>query len=325
MATPFRPERLRALLDASAGRRDVAGDLARDPVGLLHAYAAPEDREVAGLVAAALAFGRVETILRDVRAVLETLGPSPRDYVLAFRRGRDAAFFAGFVHRWTRGSHLADLLRRLRRVLERRGTLGEVFRRGIAPGDGDAVGGLSSVAAALREAGPRPSRALRALWPSPEDGSACKRPCLHARWMVRAGDPVDPGGPAAWRDVPRRLLLLPLDAHVTRIAFFLGLSDRRDASLAAARQATDRLRQLDPEDPLRYDFALCHLGISGDCPSRRDPEVCARCGLRSECRMWAGGETPFDGLRARRRHGDTATRRTTAVALRQAQGTAAGI
>ncbi|MCI0342284.1 MAG: DUF2400 domain-containing protein [Planctomycetales bacterium] len=285
VASPFRPERLRALLDASVGRRDVSADRARDPVGLLHAFRDPADREVAGVVAAALAFGRVETILRDVRAVLGTMGGSPRGYALDFRRGRDAPFFRRFVHRWTTGAHLSELFLRLRRVLEHRGTLGDVFRGGIARDDGDSAGGLAALARALR-AGPRPSRALRALWPSPEEGSACKRPCLYARWMVRSGDGVDPGGPSAWARVQRRLLLLPLDAHVSRIAFFLGLTDRRGASLAAARQATARLRLLDPVDPLRYDFALCHLGISGDCPSRRDPAICEACELKSECRMW---------------------------------------
>jgi len=100
--------------------------------------------------------------------------------------------------------------------------------------------------------------------------------------MVRR-DAIDPGG---WTAIPRAALVTPIDTHVARIASYLGLTTRKTPDLAMAREVTVALRALAPDDPLRYDFALCHLGIAGDCPSRPVREVCARCPLRTACRIW---------------------------------------
>ncbi|HYG66816.1 MAG TPA: DUF2400 family protein, partial [Anaeromyxobacteraceae bacterium] len=79
-------------------------------------------------------------------------------------------------------------------------------------------------------------------------------------------------------------LVVPLDTHLFRIARHLGLTARRDASWRTAEEITAGLRRLDPRDPVRYDFALCHLGMSGACPVRRDPARCRACPLRPVCR-----------------------------------------
>jgi endonuclease III len=99
--------------------------------------------------------------------------------------------------------------------------------------------------------------------------------------MVRGPDAVDLG---AWSGlVPRSALVVPLDTHVHRVSRCLGLTLRRDASWRTAEEITAALRRIDPEDPVRYDFALCHLGMSGDCPARRDPLRCAACPLAPAC------------------------------------------
>jgi hypothetical protein len=136
---------------------------------------------------------------------------------------------------------------------------------------------LARFAAGLR--GGRPSPGMAHLVPDPTAGSACKRLLLYLRWMVRPADGVDLG---LW-PLPPSMLIVPLDTHVHRISRNLGLTARRTPSWAAAEEVTAALRQLDPVDPVRYDFALCHLGISRDCPSRLDPIVCARCVLRRAC------------------------------------------
>ncbi len=101
--------------------------------------------------------------------------------------------------------------------------------------------------------------------------------------MVRPADGVDLG---LW-PLPTSALLVPLDTHVHRIARNLGLTQRRDASFRTAEEVTAVLRGFDPADPVKYDFALCHLGVSRECPSRPDPERCARCVLRTVCVQWA--------------------------------------
>jgi endonuclease III len=98
--------------------------------------------------------------------------------------------------------------------------------------------------------------------------------------MVRGPDAVDLG---LWSGVPRSALVIPLDTHVQRIARNLGLTRREDATWRTAAEITGNLRAIDPEDPVRFDFALCHLGMSGACPARRDPARCAVCDVAERC------------------------------------------
>jgi uncharacterized protein (TIGR02757 family) len=167
---------------------------------------------------------------------------------------------------------------RLRRT---HGTLGEALAARITkPTTAGLVEGMAVWAGALR--GPSPARGLSHLVPDPSKGSASKRLFLYLRWMIRRADGVDLG---LWPIDPS-LLVIPVDTHVHRIARNLGLTRRRDASLRTAMEITAALRRLDPNDPVRYDFALCHMGVSRECPSRRDAEKCARCVVRDVCTRW---------------------------------------
>jgi uncharacterized protein (TIGR02757 family) len=136
----------------------------------------------------------------------------------------------------------------------------------------------------LPAAGPGRRRLLHLL-PSPTRGSACKRPNLMLRWMVRGPDGVDLG---LWKGVPTRALVIPLDTHVHRIARFVGLTRRADLSWRTAEEVTAGLRRLDADDPVRFDFPLSHLGISRRCTARPVPSSCAACPLREVCLVWNG-------------------------------------
>ena len=107
---------------------------------------------------------------------------------------------------------------------------------------------------------------------------------LLLRWMARPADGVDLG---LW-PVPTSLLLVPLDTHIHKLGRNLGLTARRDLSWKTAEEITAGLRRFDPEDPVKYDFSLCHLGMLQRCPSRKDPIRCEGCGIQSVCRHWAG-------------------------------------
>lgn len=124
-------------------------------------------------------------------------------------------------------------------------------------------------------------RALSYLLTSPRDGSACKRMNLFLRWMVRR-TPPDPG---IWLSIDPSRLVIPLDTHVHRITRFLGINERASADWKTARQLTDELRRFDPADPVRYDFAICRLGILDLCSRRRKKEHCSACLLRDVCRF----------------------------------------
>jgi len=226
-----------------------------DPLEFVHRYRSPMDREIVGLVAACLAYGRVRQILASVSRVLERMGPSPSRFLLDHSLDRIHFLFGSFKHRFTTGAELAALLGSMREMLLRFGSLETCFLAGCSPGDATVFPALESFAHRLRCACPGGLEGM--LLPRPVKGSACKRLHLFLRWMVREDD-VDLG---IWKRVDPSRLLIPLDTHMFRIAGALGLTARRQADLRAALEITDAFRTISPEDPVKYDFALTRLGI----------------------------------------------------------------
>ena len=241
--------------------------LTLDPIQFPRRYAASSDREVAGFIAAALAYGRVAHIGRSVETVLAYLGASPGEAVRRLDAGRASRDLARFTHRFNGGADVAALLHILGRLLDEYGTLNDAFLAGFdaeAEHVGPALSAFCRRARSIavpplhRRRG-APNRAGAAFFfPDPEDGSACKRLNMFLRWMVRS-DAVDLG---VWHGVPSGKLVMPLDVHTARISRRLGLSARRTADWKMALEVTAALRRLNPEDPIRYDFAIFSWGLA---------------------------------------------------------------
>jgi uncharacterized protein (TIGR02757 family) len=248
-----------------------------DPIALVRAYPSGEDREVAGWIASAFAYGRVETILGNVGGLLARLGPSPSRTLR--RKAPAAADLAFFRHRFHGPAEAASLLSLIGAVLRREGSVGRFFAARFDPRDADVGPMLGRVSSELLSRLDSPSVALRFLFPSPADGSACKRWNLYLRWMVRR-DELDLG---LWPDLPTRALVVPTDTHVHRVARRLGLTRRRTADWTTATEITRRLARLDPDDPVKYDFALCRLGILDICRVSPRLSECGRCIAREVC------------------------------------------
>ena len=203
----MRPDGLRDRLDALSRVYD-ARFLDSDPVGIVRRFERPEDREIVGLVAAGLAYGRVASIRASLEKVLAILGPRPARWVARFDPVRDARRLDGFAHRFTRGRDVALLVYLLRQVLERAGSLEQFCLEGDPDPDGTTIGpALDAFGDRLfaLDAGPwapngavAPRDGVRWFLPIPRKGSACKRSCLFLRWMARPDDGVDCG---AWRRV----------------------------------------------------------------------------------------------------------------------------
>lgn len=262
--------------------------LADDPVSCVRPYAS--DRwaaEIAGIVAATLAVGNTTAIRGAFGRFASAAGPDLAKFVRGTTVSNFSERLPGFHHRWIRGDQLGYLLLQLRRIHEQDGSLEAVFLRGMNGGSGFA-GGLDALARALRgpDADAHRPPGYRELFPSPLDrpASACKRMTLFVRWMVRSRFP-DLG---LWTGVPSGELRVPLDQHVHWIAYHTRLTQRRSRSWAAVEEVSEALRRIDPVDPVRFDFVLCHTGISGDCPKERDIRVCGPCSLRPDCRLWHG-------------------------------------
>ncbi len=227
-----------------------------DPLEFLYRYEEPADREIAGLVASSLAYGRVKQILASVGAVLGRM-ERPREFLEGASPDGLRRTFAGFRHRFTKGEDLAGMLLGAKRALKRHGSLEACFAANLSARDETVIPALGAFVNELTRCAKAPRRFIL---PSPSGGSACKRLNLFLRWMVRA-DEVDPGG---WGRVPARKLVVPIDTHMHRICLALGFTRRRQATLGTALEVTAAFRELAPRDPARYDFALTRPGIRGD-------------------------------------------------------------
>ena len=284
-----RARALREPLDRLYREFDYGGRVERDALRFPLRYPSPRDREIVALLTACLAYGRVDLFGRALDGVLATMGPSPAAFVADFEPRRHAHAFDGFIYRFNRPRDIAAFCVAARDVLAHYGTLEKTFVAGD-PGERGSIGpALERFAHAfldadLREIFPRGrlSRGYRFLFPLPSAGGACKRLHLFLRWMVRR-EPPDIG---LWTSVSPSRLLIPVDTHIENMSRAIGLTRRRSRNWRMAEEITARLALLDPEDPVKYDFALCHTRMAGDCRDRRDPVVCPPCGLRGVCRHW---------------------------------------
>ena len=284
--------RLRPLLEQVVQTADREAQLAVDPISAVHRYTDPHDQEVAGVIASVLAFGRVAAFGPVVHTILDTADRhgGPRAYVEKAHQPSVIEPLAALRYRWITGADLQVLVRALGRILRRRARLGDLFvdRGSSAERLGAGLDGLREAARLEQGATSwsQVSRGVRYLFPHPASGSACKRWCMFLRWMVRPpeGDTVAGIDLGIWEGDPARLVM-PLDTHVLRIGRLIGLTVRRDTSWRTALDLTASLACIEPADPLRYDFAVAHLGISGGCTGSFVAPVCASCGLRSVCRV----------------------------------------
>jgi len=286
-----RPQFLKHHLDVFLNGFDKERHISNDPVRHVRRYDDPRDREVVGLITSALSYGNVKIILASVDRALSFLGAHPAETLASFDPRTDMKRLRGFYHRFNTGRDLAVFFWMIRRVLEDFGSVENAFMHGMpedASDTGEAMHRFSGLMLGFGHEHFYPRGelarrvAVRFFLPTPQDGSACKRMNLYLRWMVRPEDGVDCG---VWTRLAPSTLVIPLDTHIARISSYIGLTDRKSPGWAMALDITRQLRELDPNDPLRYDFALCHLGIAGDCPRRRDPLKCAKCPILPICQL----------------------------------------
>ncbi len=247
-----------------------------DPIRLVHRYSDPRDVEVAGWVTSAFAYGRVDIILANVSRLLAFLGPRPARRLVS--QPPSAADLSFFRHRFHGPEDAAQLLALIGGILRDDGSVRSFFETRYR-GEENTGPLLDRVSGELLCRTPRARAPMRFLFPSPSDGSACKRWNLYLRWMVRS-DEIDFG---VWGGIPARALVIPTDTHIHRISRRLGLTRRKTADWKTALEITKRLSRLDSNDPVKYDFALCRLGILEICRAKPRLSECPTCVARPVC------------------------------------------
>jgi len=252
-----------------------------DPLGFVWRYSDPHDREIAGLLSALMAYGRVRQIHKSLSTLLEILGPRPALSVQSLsRRTRDR--LRPFRHRFNTGTDIIELLAIVSGWLDTHGSLEAVFAAELSADDPNVLKALGGFYARFwndyrRRFKHEPGAGMKFLLSSPQ--SSAKRMHLFLRWMVRR-DAVDPG---VWTRVRPHQLLVPVDTHILRLTRILGFHTSKTATLNTVLRITDAFRRICPEDPVKYDYALSRIGILENCTGKPGPG-CRQCELIFYCR-----------------------------------------
>ena len=240
-----------------------------DPLQFIYNYSNPGDIEIIGLLSAALAYGRVEQIQNSLTKLFAIMGDNPSEFVLRFNTGND----------------IADLLELLKMILKKHDSIEKYFLIGYDSSHENIIPALSAFCDSLLKIystkhNGKTNQGLGYLIVSPTNGSPCKRMNLFLRWMVR-NDEVDSG---IWKSIDKSKLIVPIDVHMGRLCRFLGFHDKNTISLKTAIEITKHFAEIQPDDPVKYDFALSRIGIVENCTGKYNNSACPACELNMFCK-----------------------------------------
>ena len=280
-------ENLKQTLDEYVERFNRPDFITDDPISIPHRFSKPQDIEITAFWTAILAWGQRKTIINSANRLFEYMDNAPYDFIKNHQE-TDRKRFENFKHRTFQPIDALYFLEFLQQFYQKNNSLETAFARHLADGGADVeeskdfendkkVDFTHQVCTALKKTTPSVSTALigfhkdffdlpdvphrtRKHVATPLSKSTCKRLCMFMRWMVRQDDKgVDFG---IWRTIKPSQLLMPLDVHVERHARRLGLLTRPQTDWQTVLELTDNLRQFDPADPVKYDFALFGIGIA---------------------------------------------------------------
>lgn len=251
-------EEMRDLLERLHDRYNNESFIEADPISVPHSFTRPVDREIAGFLAATIAWGNRRAIVQSAHRMMRYMDNAPEDFVRNATES-DMEYLRTYVHRTFNGVDFQDFVRGLRHIITEWGSVGNYFETRY-----EEHGDLRSVFSDFRrdffaaQHDPHCEKHLSSI----DKGAACKRLCMYLRWFVRHDDRgVDFG---LWRRIPMSALYMPLDIHTGRMGRNLGLLGRKQSDWKAVEELTASLRELNADDPVRYDYSLFGLGISGD-------------------------------------------------------------
>lgn len=225
----------------------------KDPVWNLHDLTEEKDIEIAALFISCFSYGKVEQINSFVRRFAGRIGNDWHEFSLNFSEQKDKKYFGDLYHRFNTPHDISNLFRSMNSALNSHGSLRRLFLSGLRDEDLNVVNALDRFSSAL--CGSDATKSFRYLLPLSSKGSACKRLNLFMRWMVRK-DEIDTG---CWEEVGTRRLIMPVDTHVYNVSRGLGLAERKSCDMKFAVMLTESLKVFDADDPVKYDFALCHV------------------------------------------------------------------
>lgn len=224
-----------------------------DPVLFSHTFTEKKDIEIAGFVSSLVAYGQRKVFIKKLNELFEIAQNEPLNFILNFEEG----ILGDFNYRFGKTSDFNEIFKIMRMLYENGGGLEELFKFGYEPNKPEKL--FKTVTDYFySRAGENAGQGFYFMIPNPDNGGAMKRMCMFLRWMVRKG-PVDFG---IWDFMPQSELLIPLDVHVARVSREMGLLTRKQNDFKAVVELTNNLKQFDPDDPSKYDFAMFGYGVN---------------------------------------------------------------
>lgn len=230
-----------------------------DPLQFPHLFNDEKDIEVMAFIASVFAYGNVKQIINSLNTFLLIVKKQPSEFISNISASKNLS--TDFVHRFYSPKDILHLFRLLNMAYNEYGSLKKLFLSGYNSEEENLRNAITNFnnyfLSKAKNEFKKLSRGIIFMFPLPEKGSACKRMNLFLRWMVRK-DELDFG---LWKEIPTSKLIIPVDTHIARICKQLKLTKRKNVSWKMAEEITNNLKRFDADDPVKYDFAICHIGI----------------------------------------------------------------
>lgn len=249
---------LQDILDQDVALYNRVEFIDNDPICVPHRFTKKQDVEIAAFMTAIFAWGQRKTIISKASLFMELMDDSPHDFVLNHKES-DLKRFLDFKHRTFNGIDALHFIRFFQFHYQKQASLEVAFTQFMQPSDIDVKNALIGFKDYFFSLPDSPKRTQKHV-ASPRSNSTCKRLNMFLRWMVRKDDQgVDFG---IWDSIQTVQLLIPFDVHVERVALEYGLIDSIKANFKLVQSLTNRLKDFDTNDPVKYDFALFGKGVA---------------------------------------------------------------
>ena len=243
---------LKEFLDEKVELYNNPNFIESDPIQIPHLYSVKEDIEIAGFLAATIAWGNRKMIINNAKKMMDLMGNSPYDFVMNHSNSQLESL-ENFVHRTFNGQDFVTFVKGLQHIYQNYNGLEAIFSQ-KKPTMQHSISDFKKLFFEI----PHENRTEKHI-SDPLNGSAAKRINMYLRWMVRKDNKgVDLG---IWKSISPTLLSCPLDVHSGNVARKLDLLHRKQNDAKALDELDENLRKLDPNDPVKYDFALFGLGV----------------------------------------------------------------
>ena len=279
-------DKLKNLLDNLYNTYDHSF-LETDPLSIVKEYKNERDREAAGFITAMLSLGNVKAIKKTVRSVLSVMGKSPYYFLSDYYPEKEPDKFHNISYRFYKPEDISLLVSWTAQMIRKNGSIKDFFLVRFNEKDPDIGHSLSGFVKRIRaldaapfyKHAPPAGKGAGHFLTDPEKKSACKRMNMFLRWMVRK-DHLDFG---LWDEIPASMLIIPVDTHISKVSRYLGLTSLSSPGWNMAVDITNSLKIFSPEDPVKYDFALCRVGMLNKCTNGKDPDICSLCPIKDIC------------------------------------------